>query len=685
MMPRTSHGCPDPLGAAFDPRGTNFALFSRHATHVDLCFFDEPDDATAASTIPLARTGDVWHVHIGGIAPGQLYGYRVYGPYQPDQGHDFDPRKLLLDPYARAIAGRLRVDDSVSSLVLDDRDTTGLVPKGVVIDPSFDWEDDRPPRTPWNQSLLYECHVKGLTFRHSDVPAELRGTYLGLASPPILKHLRRLGVTALELLPVHHSITEPRLTADGLVNYWGYNTLGFFAPDARFATGDRGRQVQEFKQMVKTLHRAGIEVILDVVYNHTAEGDPLGPTLSFRGIDNAVYYRLDPQNPRRYLNFSGCGNTLDTRQPQTARLILDSLRYWVEEMHVDGFRIDLASALTRDDDPRPTFFDQLRRNPVLGSVKLIAEPWDATPDGYRLGSFPPPFVEWNDKFHDTIRRFWRGDAGQLGALATRLAGSADLFGETRGPMANLNFAACHDGFTLHDLVSYEKKHNDENLEGNRDGSDQNDSRNCGVEGPTDDPQINKARDRAVRNLIATVAFAQGVLMLQAGDEMGRTQRGNNNAYCQDNDISWMRWPLDSRQRALLDFACGVFQLRRRFLHFRRSDFFSGAPVPGRPRKDATWLRPDGGEMTNRDWADPERRIMGMWIADPRPYPACEDVLLILNAADQDSAFALPQVGPWTSFLDTADSDALAGPIHCEHLTVRAQSLRLLVLNQGPSE
>jgi glycogen operon protein len=551
--PRTRPGRPYPLGATWDGAGVNFALFSEHATAVALCLYDEHDPGKEVRQIRVEqRTDQVWHVYVPGVRPGTLYAFRVNGPYEPRQGHRFNPAKALLDPYAKAIAGTLswndaffgyRIGDPAGDLQPDDRDSAPYLPKSVVVDPAFDWEGDRPPLTRWSRTVIYETHVKGFTRRHPEVPPELRG----LAAPAAVRHLTELGVTAVELLPVHHSVTEKYQADRGLTNYWGYNSIGFFCPDSRYSSsGHLGQQVDEFKRMVKTLHRAGIEVILDVVYNHTAEGNHLGPTLAFRGIDNAAYYRLSPEDPRYHVDYTGCGNTLNMRHPRTIQLLMDSLRYWVLDMHVDGFRFDLAAALARelhDVDRLSSFFDVVHQDPVISQVKLIAEPWDLGEGGYQVGNFPVGWAEWNGKYRDTIRRYWKGDQGQVAELAYRLTGSSDLYEMGgRRPYASVNFVTAHDGFTLADLVSYDAKHNLANGEDNRDGTDDNASWNGGVEGPTADPEIVVLRERQMRNLLATLFLSQGIPMLLAGDEMARTQRGNNNAYCQDNELSWLAWP-----------------------------------------------------------------------------------------------------------------------------------------------
>jgi isoamylase len=675
-------GAATPLGATWDGEGTNFALFSEHATRVELCLFDSAEAAVAAQCIELReRTGNVWHAYLPDARPGQAYGYRVYGPAAPQDGHRFNPAKLLLDPYAQAISDTIVWNDVLSShpegtsdpnrdLVLDTRDSAGAMPKCLVVEPSFSWGGDQPPRTPWHRTVIYECHVKAMTMLHPEVPEQLRGTYLGLATDPIIDHLLRLGVTAVELLPVHQMFTERRLAEMGLTNFWGYSSIGFFAPDIRFATatGTLGRQVAEFKTMVKRFHRAGLEVLLDVVYNHTGEGSHLGPTLAFRGLDNAAYYWVDPENRRFYTDFTGCGNTVDLRHPRTLQLVLDSLRYWVQYMHVDGFRFDIAPVLGRDDagfNPQAEFFELVRQDPVLSQVKLIAEPWDLGPNGYQAGRFPVGWSEWNGKYRDTVRRFWRGDAGQIGELASRLSGSSDLYHHNgRGPHASLNFVTCHDGFTLEDLVSYEAKHNEANGENNCDGTDQNWSRNWGVEGPAAATQIVRLRDRIKRNLLATLAFSQGVPMLSHGDELGRTQAGNNNAYCHDGPLTWINWTLDPLQRELLNFTRAVFAIRAANPVLRRRTFFSHEAEGGDQFPDLTWLRPDGSKMTADDWEDPANHVMGMLIRGEASNETDQrgrrlsgaPILFLLNAGGRTKPFTLPSMigpGSWLSLLDTA--------------------------------
>lgn len=669
-----------PLGATWDGEGVNFALFSENATAVELCLFDGPHAAVESHRIRIEeRTDQVWHVYLPEIRPGQHYGYRVYGPYDPEAGHRFNPAKLLIDPYAKAISGTIewseamfgyRIGDPGADLVPDDRNNAAHVPKGVVIDQAFTWGDDKLLRTPWDRTIIYEVHVKGFTMRHPDVPEALRGTYAGLTSPAALDHLKSLGVTAIELMPVHQFVSEKHLHDRGLTNYWGYNTIGFFAPDIRYATSPvRGRHVREFKTMVKTLHSEGFEVILDVVYNHTGEGNHLGPTLSFRGIDNASYYRLVQDNPRYYMDYTGCGNTLNVRHPRTLQLIMDSLRYWVTEMHVDGFRFDLASALARelhDVDRLSAFFDIIHQDPVLSQVKLIAEPWDLGEGGYQVGNFPPGWAEWNGRYRDTIRRYWRGDGGQVAELAYRLTGSSDLYERSgRRPFASINFVTSHDGFTLQDLVSYNQKHNEANGEENRDGTDDNLSWNCGVEGPTDDPSVNELRERQKRNMLATLLLSQGVPMICGGDEIGRTQCGNNNAYCQDNEISWFDWKLERSAKELMAFVERLIALRREHPVLRRRRFFQGRRIRGSEVKDIAWFRPDGKEMTDEDWNKGFVKSLGIRLAgdaieetDEKGRPIVDDTLLILlNAHSEPLSFTLPahkRGVRWEPLLNTAE-------------------------------
>jgi glycogen operon protein len=694
ILPGTSHM----RGATWDGRGSHFALWSGVASAVELCLFD--DSGAESARLPLQRgEGDVFGGYVPGAAPGQRYGYRVHGPYALERGQRCNPNKLLLDPYARALAGAARWDalHFGGGEQPDPCDDGPVAPHSVVIDPDFDWEGDAPPRVPIGESVIYECHVKGLTALHPEVAPASRGRFLGLASEPVIAHLRALGVTAVELMPVQQAYSERFLVERGLSNYWGYNTIGFFAPDARFAqSSEPGAAVREFKTMVRALHRAGIEVILDVVYNHTGEADEHGPTLCLRGIDNAAYYHLDPNDLRRYRDFTGCGNTVNLAHPEALRLVADSLRYWVQDMHVDGFRFDLAPALARDArgavDLARGLFAIIDADPVLGQVKRIAEPWDAA-GGIALGGFPLGWAEWNGRYRDAVRRFFRGDAGARGELATRLAGSSDLFARAgRGPAASVNFAACHDGFTLHDLTSYAHKHNQQNGWDDRDGENDNASRNFGVEGPTELQDVRELRARTVRSLLATVALSLGVPMIQQGDEMGRTQHGNNNPYGHDAELGWVHWDLSAEQRGLLAFARRCFALRRELGMFRRARHFDAAPMLGgaggdAPR-DVAWLRPEGGELAEHDWADPDARGLAMWTcghdAAGRPDPALPSALLLLNGGDGALQFRLPQVpGGFRIALDSADA-ARAGTLARDEIAVAAHGVCLLRAAGGSS-
>jgi isoamylase len=653
-----------PQGANWDGYGVNFALYSENAEAVELCLFDGGGSAEPKEVIRIKEKDMfVWHQYVSGIRPGQLYGYRVFGPYAPEKGYRFNPNKLLLDPYAKAISGRIEWDDSVfgynpndpsQDLSFDERDDSAKMPKSLVVDPYFDWEGDRPLRTPWNETVIYEVHVKGVTICHPEIGVSQRGTYLGLCSSPVMEHLKDLGVTAVELLPVHHHVNDKFLVDRGLTNYWGYNTIGFFAPESSYSSSKVfGSQVSEFKQMVKVLHQNGFEVILDVVYNHTAEGNHLGPTLSFRGIDNATYYRLVQDNPRYYMDFTGTGNSLNVRHPQVLQLIMDSLRYWVLEMHVDGFRFDLAATLARElyeVDKLSAFFDVIHQDPVLSTVKLIAEPWDVGQGGYQVGNFPVLWAEWNGKYRDTMRHYWRSDPNQLGEFATRLVGSPDLYqNDGRKPHASINYVTCHDGFTLWDLVSYERKHNEANGEDNRDGSDSIINWNCGVEGPTEDPKIRRLRYKQMRNFILTLFVSQGVPMLLGGDEIARSQLGNNNAYCQDNEISWFNWDLDAEKRGLCAFTAYMVEIRRRHPVLRRRNFFQGRKFRGADVKDITWLRPDGTEMVEADWSSSDVRSLQVLLSgdgineeDKYGNKVVDNTLLLLfNSSPQQVEFALP--------------------------------------------
>ncbi|MGE5088828.1 MAG: glycogen debranching protein GlgX [Candidatus Levyibacteriota bacterium] len=672
-------GRPYPRGATWDGEGVNFALFSEHAERVELCVFDRAGRHELQRIDVRERTDFVWHCYLPEVRPGTLYGYRVHGPYRPEDGQRFNPNKLLVDPYARNITGPLHWSDALfgytvghkrEDLSFDRRDSAPGVPKCKVIDSAFTWGDDRRPQIPWNDMVIYELHVRGFTMRHPEVPPALRGTYAGLATAPVIEYLRRLGVTTVELMPVHAFIDDRNLVDRGLRNYWGYNTIGYFAPEGRYSASGK---VGEFKTMVKSLHSAGMEVLLDVVYNHTAEGNHLGPTLSFRGIDNASYYRLNADDRRHYVDYTGTGNTLDMQHPRVLQLIMDSLRYWVTEMHVDGFRFDLASTLARElheVDRLGAFFDIIRQDPVLNQVKLIAEPWDLGEGGYQVGNFPAGWAEWNDRYRDAMRAYWKGDGGLIGEFAMRLTGSSDLYDRSsRRPYASINFVTSHDGFTLHDLVSYNDKHNEANGEGNRDGHDRNLSWNCGVEGPTDDAGVLALRGRQKRNMIGSLLLSQGVPMLLAGDEIGRTQGGNNNAYCQDTETSWTDWDLDDEGRALLEFVRRMIALRRAHPVFRRRDFFQGRPIHGTGIKDIVWLKPDGTEMTAAEWDHDFARSLGMYLAglaldetDARGRPVKdEDFLVLFNAHHEDLDFRLPDYDgrSWLAIVDTSYERGLA--------------------------
>ncbi len=675
---RVEPGAPYPLGATWDGAGVNFAIFSEHATAVDLCLFEAEDPTREQHRVPLPeQTNHIWHAYLPEARPGLHYGYRVHGPWAPEEGHRFNPAKLVLDPYTKAITGPVRWDDAVfgytigdpgEDLTADPRDSAPFMPRSVVVDTAFSWGDDRRPRIPWHKTVIYEVHVKGFTARHPEVPRALRGTYAGLVSPPAIQHLRRLGVTAVELLPVHHSVTPKHLIDRNLTNYWGYDSIGYLAPEARFsAAGGRGEQVAEFKTMVKALHRAGIEVILDVVYNHTAEGNQLGPTLCFRGVDNAAYYRLVQDNRRYYMDYTGCGNTLDMTHPRTLQLIMDSLRYWVLDMHVDGFRFDLASALARefhDVDRLSAFFDVIQQDPVISQVKLIAEPWDLGEGGYQVGNFPGGWAEWNGKYRDAIRRYWKGDERQVAELGYRLTGSSDLYEQGgRRPSASVNFVTAHDGFTLADLVSYNGKHNEANGEDNRDGTDDNASWNSGEEGPSETPEVVALRDRQMRNFLATLLLSQGIPMICGGDEVARTQRGNNNAYCQDNEISWHVWPVSRAGLRQFDFTRRLIALRLEQPVFHRRRFFQGRRIQGSEVKDLSWFRPDGKEMTEEEWHNDVTRCLGLRLAgdaieetDEAGAPIVADTfLLLLNAHHEPVPFILPAHRArirWELVLDT---------------------------------
>ncbi|WP_127842130.1 glycogen debranching protein GlgX [Actinomyces wuliandei] len=702
-------GQPYPLGATYDGAGTNFSLFSAAATAVELCLFDEEGQETP---VPLTEVdGDVWHAYLPGVSPGQQYGYRVHGPYSPEEGHRCDPSKLLLDPYAKAMTGQVEPSPTLYSYdftnpeVRNTQDSAAHTMRSVVVNPYFDWGHDRPPAHEYHETIIYEAHVKGLTQLHPEVPEELRGTYAGLTQPAVIRHLKDLGVTAIELMPVHQFVNDAYLQDKGLSNYWGYNTIGFFAPHSTYAAyGTQGEQVQEFKSMVKALHEADIEVILDVVYNHTAEGNHMGPTLSFRGIDNASYYRLVDGDQAHYFDTTGTGNSLLMRSPAVLQLIMDSLRYWVTEMHVDGFRFDLASTLARqfhEVDKLSAFFDIIHQDPVISQVKLIAEPWDVGDGGYNVGGFPTLWSEWNGKYRDTVRDFWRGEPSTLGEFASRITGSSDLYQHSgRTPVSSINFVTAHDGFTMHDLVSYNEKHNEANGEGGADGDSDNRSWNCGVEGPTDDPEVNELRSRQIRNFLATILFSQGVPMICHGDEMGRTQGGNNNVYCQDNETSWVSWDLDERDQELLEFTRTMMWLRRDHPVLRRRRFFTGDASHGGESElgEIEWLAPSGQSMTEQDWTTWYARSMmvflnGEAIAEPDAMGqriVDDSFLVLINASAEDIDFTLP--GPdyspaWTVALDTApavdgDSDPVLSA--SESVTVEARSMLFLVSADSPA-
>ncbi len=690
-----------PRGATWDGEGVNFSMFSANAEKVELCVFDSTGRREVQRVEVHERTDDAWHCYLPEGRPGLLYGYRVHGPYDPERGHRFNPNKLLIEPYAKHIQGQIkwsdahfgyRVGHAKADLSFDKRDNAPGMPKCRVVDPAFTWGDDRPPRTSFHDTVIYELHVRGFTMRHPEVPPELRGTYAGLATAPVIDHLLRLGVTAVELMPVHTFVDDRHLLERGMRNYWGYNTIGFFSPDMRYSATGR---ISEFKTMVKTLHSAGIEVILDVVYNHTAEGNQLGPTLSFRGVDNASYYRPGLQDPRYYMDFTGCGNTLNMQHPRVLALLMDSLRYWVLEMHVDGFRFDLASALARelfDVDRLGSFFDTIGQDPVLSQVKLIAEPWDVGEGGYQVGNFPPGWNEWNDRYRDTTRAYWKGDEGLIGDFARRFTGSADLYEASgRKPHASVNFITAHDGFTLQDLVSYNGKHNEANGEDNRDGNDNNRSWNHGAEGPTDNADINALRARQKRNLIATLLLSQGVPMLLAGDELGHTQNGNNNAYCQDNEVSWLDWNLTDDERAFFAFVADMITFRRHHPVFSRRRFLQGRTLADGV-KEVAWLRPDGGEMTDAEWNTGFNRCLGVYLAgtviervNKRGQSVKDNNFLVLfNAHHEEIPFELPEFhtgGAWQVTLDTANEKQPFEPKHFDAGTqypLQGRSVALLI-------
>jgi isoamylase len=704
-------GKPYPLGATWTGKGVNFALYSANATGVDLCLFEAPDTDREDVRIRLREVADhVWHVFLPDAKPGQLYGYRVYGPYDPPAGHRFNASKVLIDPYAKAIAGKVHwgpemfgypIGNPAEDLKRDYQDNAGSIPKCLVIDPAFDWQKDQLPRIPLDETVVYEVHVRGFSELWEAIPKEIRGTYAGLGSPEAVKYFRSLGVTAVELLPVHEHCDEGFLQDRGLTNYWGYNTIGFFAPESSYSSsGCLGEQVTEFKTMVRDLHRAGIEVLLDVVYNHTAEGNHLGPTLSFKGIDNASYYRLVADNPRYYMDYTGCGNTPNTQNPRVLQLIMDSLRYWVTEMHVDGFRFDLASALGREEhlvDVNSGFFDILLQDPILSQVKLIAEPWDLGEGGYMVGKFPVPWSEWNGKYRDCIRRYWKGDDGVLAEFAYRLTGSPDLYQhQGKAPSASINFITVHDGFTLNDLVSYNDKHNEANGEENRDGDSHNNSWNCGVEGPTDDANVIQLRERQKRNFLATLFLSEGVPLINGGDEFSRTQKGNNNTYCQDNELSWFSWQWTAPQKQLARFTTQLSQFRRQHPVFRRPKYFTGRRIRGYDVKDLMWFAPSGAEMKEADWQKGFAKCVGVLLSgttsdvrDAQGEPVKDDTFLLLfNAHYEPLTFILPgrEEIRWETVINTTVETGFVKPGETvaagDEVELTERSLSLLRLSEG---
>lgn len=671
-------GKPYPLGATWDGKGVNFTLYADNATGVDLCLFNTTKDETESVRIRIKeRTHQIWHCYVPDIEPGQLYGFRVYGPYEPENGHRFNPHKLLIDPYAKAIAGTLQWHNALfayqvghedEDFSFSEEDSAPYIPKAVVIDPVFDWEDDKSPNTSMHKSIIYETHVKGFTMQHPDIPEEIRGTYKALAHEATIAYLTDLGITAVELMPVHHFVSDKNLQDQGLNNYWGYSTIGFFAPDVRYSSsGVLGQQVREFKEMVKALHKAGIEVILDVVYNHTAEGNHLGPTLSFKGIDNCSYYRLT-ENPRFYMDYTGTGNTLNARLPNVLRLIMDSLRYWITEMHVDGFRFDLASTLARElheVQKLSSFFDIIHQDPIISQAKLIAEPWDVGEGGYQVGKFPPGWAEWNGKYRDCIRDYWIGADSMLGEFADRFTGSSDLYQDDyRKPTASINFITAHDGFTLHDLVSYNEKHNEANGENNQDGESHNRSWNCGAEGNTDDEAIITLRNQQKRNFLTTLFLSQGVPMIVAGDEFGRTQQGNNNAYCQDNEISWLNW--DNMDHELQQFTASLIRLRKEHPTFCRRKWFQGMPVKGIGLEDIAWFLPEGTEMDDEHWQHDFARSLAVYLngkgirslSEQGEKIIDDDFYVMFNAHHDTIIYHLPPdkySKKWQKVLDTSEA------------------------------
>ena len=701
---RVKPGSPFPLGTKWDGEGVNFALYAENATGVELCLFDTKDAQHESHRLKIEeRTHHVWHAYVPGLRPGQLYGYRVYGNYHPQNGHRFNPNKFLIDPYAKAISDTLHWHDALfgyevgnDDLSFSNVDSCPFMPRSVVIDPNFDWEGDKFPRIPYHKTIVYELHLKGFTKLHAQIPENIRGTYSSLAHPIVINYLKDLGVTAVELMPIHYFISDRTLEERGKTNYWGYNTIGFFAPDVRYASnGTLGEQVFEFKNMVKELHKAGIEVILDVVYNHTGEGNQLGPTLSFRGIDNASYYRLT-HDRRYYMDYTGTGNTLNANLPSVLRLIMDSLRYWILDMHVDGFRFDLAATLARElheVDRLSSFFDIIHQDPVISQVKLIAEPWDIGEGGYMVGNFPPGWAEWNGKYRDCMRDYWRGANSMLSEFAERLTGSSDLYkNDYRNPTASVNFITAHDGFTLNDLVSYNEKHNEENGENNNDGENHNRSWNCGVEGPTDDPGIVTLRNRQKRNFLTTLFLSQGVPMLLAGDEISRTQKGNNNPYCQDNEISWINW--EQADKDLLEFTRKLIHVYKEHNIFSRRDWFKGQPIKGKALTDIAWFSPDGRKMTEENWKQDFAKCLAVYLnghgihsLDYDGKPIVDDnFYVIFNAHNESVEYKLPnrRYGDhWMKILDTSTNfvSEQGGETYRANTKVRAEGFSVILLKQ----
>jgi isoamylase len=706
MTLKTLPGKPFPLGATWDGAGTNFTLYTENATAVELCLFDHENAGQESAKFNITEQTDfTWHIYLEGVQPGQLYGFRVHGPFEPENGHRFNSNKLVLDPYAKAVSGIIKWDDSLfgynvgsdeKDLSFSETDSAAFIPKGVVIDPAFNWEDDQRPDISYHNSVIYEAHVKGFTKLHPEIPENIRGTYAGIGHPITIDYLKKLGITAIELMPVHHFVSDRHLQEKGLSNYWGYNTLGFFAPDVRYSSsGTLGQQVVEFKEMVKSLHKAGIEVILDVVYNHTAEGNEMGPTLSFKGIDNSAYYRLTDKDKRYYMDYTGTGNTLNANLPTVLRLMMDSLRYWILEMHVDGFRFDLASTLARElheVNRLSAFFDIIHQDPVISQVKLIAEPWDVGEGGYQVGKFPPGWAEWNGKYRDCIRDYWSGSENALPEFADRLTGSADLYKNYRRPTASVNFITAHDGFTLHDLVSYNQKHNEANGENNADGESNNKSWNCGVEGPTDDPEINLLRLKQKKNFLTTLFLSQGVPMLVAGDELGRTQNGNNNTYCQDNEISWINW--ETADKNLLEFTSKLIELRKNHAVFSRKNWFKGEPVKDDGIEDIAWFRPDGTAMEKSDWDKGGAKSVatylngkGLHAVDKEGNTILdESFYMIFNAHKEAVEYQLPndQYGSdWVRIIDTAEITTRQGqPVYSPPTNVSANASELQLPDGG---